>query len=198
MVRPLADRRSYRNHVRMHPGPGKTMVGGVHVLYEDDMVGLVAGTNSQAIPQSLLNKLLPPFNGAAHHSELKATASMKGMADHPDVKNSKPEKQLAPTSKKTTHKASTSVSPPQNGNEIITGFMSIISEQLGLELWELHDEVAFADIGLKSLVSLTLSGRLRGECETDVHTSFPADKPTIGEANLHFLHRMVAIRRQIR
>lgn len=187
IVRPLSGRRFYRNHVRMHPGPGKTMVGDVHVFDGDDMVALVAGVKFQAIPRSLLNKLLPPINGATHHPELQATASMKGMADRPDVKTSKPEKQVAPTSKKTTHKASTSLSTPQNGNKIITGFMSIVSEELGFESSELHDGVAFADVGLDSLMSLTVTGRLREECEIDVPTSFFADKPTIGEAKFAIL-----------
>ena len=187
IVRPLSGRRSYRNHVRMHPGPGKTMVGDVHVFDGDDMVALVAGVKFQAIPRSLLNKLLPPTNGTAHHPKLQATASMKDMADHSDVKTSKPEKQLAPTSKKTTHKASTSVSPPQNGNKTVTGFMSIVCEELGLESSELHDGVAFADVGLDSLMSLTVTGRLREEYEIDVPTSFFADKPTIGEAKFAIL-----------
>ena len=187
IVRPLSGRRSYRNHVRMHPGPGKTMIGDVHVFDGDDMVALVAGVKFQAIPRSLLDKLLPPINGAAHHPELQNTASMNGVADHPDVKPSKPEKQLAPTSKQTTHKAFTAVYPPQTGNKIITGFMSIISEELGLEPSELHDGVAFADVGLDSLMSLTVTGRLREECEVDLPTSFFADKPTIGEAKFAIL-----------
>ena len=187
MVRPLSGRQSYRNHVRMHPGPGKTMVGDVQVFDGDDMVALVAGVKFQAIPRSLLNKFLPHNNAAAHRPELQATTSMKGIADHLDVKISKPERQLAPTSKKTTHKGSISVSPPQPGNNIITGFMSIVSEELGLESSELHDGVAFADVGLDSLMSLTVTGRLREECEVDLPTSFFADKPTIGEAKFAIL-----------
>lgn len=187
MVRPLSGRRSYRNHVRMHQGPGKTMVGDVYVFDGDDMVALAVGVKFQAIPRSLLNKLLPPINGAAHHPESQAPPSMKGMVGHSDVKTSKPEKQPAPTSKKISHKASTSVSPPQNGNRIITGFMSIVSEELGLESSELHDGAAFADIGMDSLMSLTVTGRLREECEIDVPTSFFVDKPTIGEAKFAIL-----------
>ena len=187
MVRPLSGRRSYRNHVRMHQGPGKTMVGDVYVFDADDMVALAVGVKFQAIPRSLLNKLLPPINGAAHHPESQASPSMERMTGHPDAKTSKHEEQPALISKKTSYKASTSASLPQNGNKIITGFMSIVSEELGLNPSELHDGASFADIGLDSLMSLTVTGRLREECEIDVPTSFFVDKPTIGEAKFAIL-----------
>lgn len=187
MVRPLSGRRSYRNHVRMHQGPGKTMVGDVYVFDGDDMIALAVGVKFQAIPRSLLNKLLPPINGAAHHPESQASSSMERMAGHPEVKTSKHEEHPVSTSNMTSHKASTSASLPQNGNRIITGLMSIVSEELGLESSELHDGVSFADIGLDSLMSLTVTGRLREECEIDVPTSFFLDKPTIGEAKFAIL-----------
>ena len=187
MVRPLSGGRSYRNHVRMHQGPGKTMVGDVYVFDGDDMVALAGGVKFQAIPRSLLNKLLPPINGAAHHPESQASPSMERMTGHPDVKTSKHEKQPAPTSKKTSHKALTSASLPQNGNRIITEFMSIVSEELGLESSKLQDGALFVDIGLDSLMSLAVTGRLREECEIDVPTSFFVDKPTIGEAKFAIL-----------
>ena len=187
MVRPLSGGRSYRNHVRMHQGLGKTMVGDVYVFDGDDMVALAGGVKFQAIPRSLLNKLLPPINEVANHPESHASPSMERMTGHPDVKTSKHEEQPAPTSQKTSHKALTSASLPQNSNRIITEFMSIVSEELGLESSELHDGALFVDIGLDSLMSLTVTGRLREECEIDVPTSFFVDKPTIGEAKFAIL-----------
>lgn len=187
MVRPLSGRRSYRNHVRMHQGPGKTMVGDVYVFDGDDMIALAVGVKFQAIPRSLLNKLLPPINGNAHNSESQASPSVARKANHPDVKTSTHEEKPAPNSKQTPQKASKPTSLPQNGNRIITGLMSIVSEELGLESSELHDGASFADIGLDSLMSLTVTGRLREECEIDVPTSFFLDKPTIGEAKFAIL-----------
>lgn len=187
IVRPLTNSRSYRNHVRMHPGPGKTMVGDVHVFDGDEMVALVAGVKFQAIPRSLLDKLLPPLNVAAQHPALKVTGAMKGMVHQSVVRNIKLEKQPPSTPKTPTQKVSASASPPRNGNKTITAFMAIISEELGLEPSELHDGVAFADIGLDSLMSLTVSGRLREESDIDVPTTFFTDKATIGEAKFAIL-----------
>lgn len=187
MVRPLSGHRSYRNHVRMHQGPGKTMVGDVYVFDGDDMVALAVGVKFQAIPRSLLNKLLPPINGAAYHPESHAPLPMNSIAGHTNAKTSKTEKQSASISKKTSHKVSAPASPPQNGNKSITGFISVIAEELGLEPSELHDGASFADFGLDSLMSLTVTGRLREEFEIDVPTSFFTDKPTIGEAKFAIL-----------
>ena len=187
LVRPLSGRRPYRNHVRMHQGPGKTMLGDVYVFDGDEMVALAMGVKFQAIPRSLLDRLLPPINGAAQHLESQVHASMKRITSLPDVKTFKSATQPASAPKQISHKALKPASPPQDGNRIISQFMSIISEELGLESSELHDAASFADIGLDSLMSLTVTGRLREECEIDVPATFFVDKPTIGEAKFAIL-----------
>lgn len=184
VVRQLSGRRSYRNHVRMHHGPGKTMVGDVYIFDGDDMVALATGVKFQAIPRTLLNRLLPPIHGSTHHPESQAS---QGLAGYSDVKTLEPETQPALTSMETPPKASASMTPPQNDKEIITEFMSIVSDELKVDTRELHDEAAFADVGLDSLMSLAVAGRLREECDIDVPTSFFTDKPTVGEAKLAIL-----------
>jgi naphtho-gamma-pyrone polyketide synthase len=85
MGRPLSGTKSYRNYVKMQPGPGKTMVGDVYVFDGQEIVGLVGGVKFQAIPRAVLNKLLPPANGyvpptkAPKLQETKAQAPGKAM-----------------------------------------------------------------------------------------------------------------------
>ena len=183
MVRPLSARRSYRNHVKMHQGPRQTMVGDVYVFDGDDMVALVGGVKFQAIPRSLLNKLLPPINGAAAYPKVQALSPMNGIASHPKAEHPEIERESAPVLIETTYKPTTSMSQPRDGNgSVITEFMSIISGELGLEPSELPDGAAFTDVGLDSLMSLTITGRMREELEIDVPTSLFMDNATIGEA----------------
>ncbi|MCJ1434804.1 hypothetical protein MMC27_004174 [Xylographa pallens] len=188
IVRPLSARRSYRNHVKMHRGPKQTMVGDVYVFDGDDMVALVGGVKFQAIPRSLLNKLLPPINGAAAYPKAQVSSPTNGIASQPKAGNPKIEKQPAHVLIETPHKPTPSISHPQNGNaSVITEFMSIIAGELGLEPSELHDGAAFADVGLDSLMSLTITGRMREELEIDVPTSLFVDNTTIGEAKAAIL-----------
>lgn len=168
MMRPLSARRSYRNHVKMHQGPRQTMVGDVYVFDEEDMVALVKGVKFQAIPRSLLNKLLPPTSGAATYPEAEAP---------------KTKKQSPPVLIETAYKPTMSTPHPRSSNEsVITDCMNIISEELGLEPSELPNGAALADVGLDSLMSLTITGRLREQLELDVPTTLFVENATIGEA----------------
>lgn len=189
LVRPLSARKFYRNHVKMHPGPRQTMVGDVYVFDGEDMVALVGGVKFQAIPRSLLNKLLPPTHGAAAYPKAQALSSVNGMASHPKAGPPKIEKESAPVLiETTTRKPTESASHPSNVNgSVMTEFMNIISEELGVELSELPDEAAFVDVGLDSLMSLTITGRMREELEMDVPTSLFVDNATIGEAKAAIL-----------
>ena len=183
MLRPLSARRNYRNHVKMHRGPRQTMVGNVYVFDGEDMVALVGGVKFQAIPRSLLNKLLPPINGAAAYAKAQTPSSKNGSANHPKADYPKSEKVLTPVLIETTYDSTTPVSHTQNGNgSLITKFMNIISEELGLEPSDLPDGAAFGDVGLDSLMSLTITGRMREELEIDVPTSLFVDNATIGDA----------------
>lgn len=186
MLRPLSARKSYRNHVKMLPGSGQTMVGDVYVFDGDDMVALVGGVKFQAIPRSLLNRLLPPTQGATAYPEAQASPPMNGnggkiKARHPQVEKKKSD----PVVIETTHQLKKSISLTQKGNgndSVLTKFVSIISEELGVETSELPDEAAFADVGLDSLMSLTITGRMREELEMDVPTSLFSDSATVGAA----------------
>lgn len=183
MIRPLSGRKSYRNHVRMYRGPKQTMAGDVYVFDGDDMIALVGGVKFQAIPRSVLNKLLPPINGAAVHSKERELSHTNGITSHPKARSPQAELQSASVSFQTTEKPAKLTAQSQNGNSsAITAFMSIISEELGLEPSELHEGVAFADIGLDSLMSLTITGRIREELDLDIPTSLFVDNATISEA----------------
>lgn len=187
MVRPLSARRSYRNHVRMHRGPKQTMVGDVYVFDGEDMVALVGGVKFQAIPRSLLNKLLPPTNGAGAYPKVQAHSPINGTASHPRA-HPNIENKSAPVSIETTDEPTTSIPHSQRGTgSIITEFVSIIAGELGLDPSDLSDGAAFTDVGLDSLMSLTITGRMREELEIDVPTSLFVDNATVGEAKVAIL-----------
>ena len=56
-----------------------------------------------------------------------------------------------------------------------------------MEPSERPDTAAFADVGLDSLMSLTITGRMREELEIGVPTSLFVDKATVGEAKAAIL-----------
>lgn len=167
MICPPSSRRSYRNHVKMHRGPRQTMVGDVYVFDGEDMVALVGVVKFQTIPRSLLNKLLPPTSWAATYLEVEPPKSKK---------------QPPPALIETTYEQTMSITHPRvlNASAIID-CMNIISEELGLEPSKFPGGAACADVGLDSLMSLKITGRMREQLKINVPTSLFVDNATISE-----------------
>ena len=70
-------------------------------------------------------------------------------------------------------------------SDIISRLMTIISEEAGLELTDLEPGSHFADLGIDSLLSLTISGRLQEELGLDVPSSIFAYCHTVKELVEH-------------
>jgi len=58
--------------------------------------------------------------------------------------------------------------------------LEILAEDVGVGIDELVDNIAFSDLGVDSLMSLTVSGRMREQLEIDIHSRDFNDHPTIG------------------
>lgn len=71
---------------------------------------------------------------------------------------------------------------------LATKALTIIAEEIGLSTSELSPSTDFADIGVDSLLTLTITSRLREELELDVPPSLFADYPTVKDLTA-FLRR---------
>ena len=181
ILRTLSAHKTYRNHVKMHPGPKQTMVGDVYVFDGEEMIALIGGVKFQAIPRSLLNRVLPPVHGVSAQSKEETTLPTKDVASRARTERSKPTQ--PPSSSEVANKHTASKAEPQaESRSVATEFMSIISDELGVERSELADEAVSVDVGIDSLMSLTITGRLREELSLDVPASLFVDNATIGEA----------------
>ena len=57
--------------------------------------------------------------------------------------------------------------------------MNVIAEESGIAIAELKNEIEFADVGVDSLLSLAICGRLREELNIDVSPTLFVDYPTV-------------------
>lgn len=176
VARPISGDRTYRNYVKMQPGPGNTMAGDVYVFDDNEIVAVIGGVKFQAIPRTLLNKLLPPTNGFIPSSAPRKESRKP---------EAKPQKILQAIQKSVPLK-SRPVGQSKASLAINT-FMSIIADELGMETSELLNKSVFTDIGVDSLMSLAITGRIREELDLDVPTSLFTDNATIGEAKAALL-----------
>lgn len=81
-----------------------------------------------------------------------------------------------PGSSNKTHSSPPVASP---GKGILSRVLGILEAEVGLSASEMTDGLVFADYGVDSLLSLTVTGRLREELGIDLESSVFVDHPTI-------------------
>jgi naphtho-gamma-pyrone polyketide synthase len=69
---------------------------------------------------------------------------------------------------------------------ITSRIMAIIAEEMDIDQAEFADSVDWANLGLDSIMSLTICGRLREELEMDVESTIFAEYDSVGAFKKHF------------
>nr|ACH72076.2 polyketide synthase [Dirinaria applanata] len=137
---------------------GNMMAGDVYVFDGDRIVGMVGALKFRCIPRQLLNTFLPPKGAAT--AVAKAAPAKK---PSPSVQIMAPPK---------TKKAAVKVTAlPKTGPSVTVRTLDIIAGEVGMPPGELADAIEFADIGVDSLMSLSITGRIREELEIEVPSS---------------------------
>ncbi|KAJ9668079.1 hypothetical protein H2201_001885 [Coniosporium apollinis] len=164
----------YRTYVKMQPTEGTIYAGDVYIFDEDVIVAVFQGVKFQGVPRKLINTVLPPPN-ASKVTPTPAANPPKAATPAAPVRQQKiPE---PPKKAKTTTIA---IPPPKPAaSSVMTRALAIISEEVGVSLSELTSDAVFADLGVDSLLSLTISGRFREELDLDVESSIFTDCETV-------------------
>jgi iterative type I PKS product template protein len=166
---PFSAEKTYCSYVKMQPRDDNVMAGDVFVFDQDRVTAVVLGLKFQRIPRKVLNMLLPPIGENA-------------------VRKSSPVHQIPPvpkTPKPTVAKAAqVSMANTATFNtkllSVCSQALDILAAEVGVGIDELVDNIAFTDLGVDSLMSLTVSGRMREELEIDIHSQDFNDYLTIG------------------
>lgn len=163
--------KEYRTYIRMQPVRGtKMMSGDAYVFDGDRLIGITGDIRFQAIPRKVLNIVLPPRGVAAIGN---AAPASRAIAAKPATKAAPSKKQkniLTPSNISQVNKKLASV---------VTEVMDILAKEVGVSDDELADNIAFADLGVDSLMGLTVSGRIREDLDLDINSSVFVDYPTI-------------------
>lgn len=165
--------KEYRSYIRMQNIKGtKVMSGDVYVFDGDRIIGMTGDLKFQAIPRKVLNIMLPPRGAAA---ALMGTAASTKPA---------PAKAATPTkaskSKETKIVTKTNIAKVNVKLSVTSEIFNILAAEVGVSHDELADNIAFTDLGVDSLMSLTVSGRIREDLELDISSNAFVDYPTIG------------------
>lgn len=82
-----------------------------------------------------------------------------------------------------------SPSPKSALPSLATRTLAILSEEVGLSVSEMTDDLNFADYGVDSLLSLTVTGRYREDMNLDLDSTVFVDNPTVKDFK-HLLAQM--------
>ena len=190
LARRLDRSTTYTSYVKMQPAGNNVMAGDVYVMEGDTIIGVVGGLKFQRIPRKILNTFLPPGSGsvgkpaptpcppAVSHVVAQKPTSVAGL-------NSKSLEKTSPAisvSKVVT--TATSLEPTKAAN-IVLQAIQILAQESELPLSELQDDCEFLSLGIDSLLSLQISGKIREELDIDIPSSLFLEYPTIGQFKLH-------------
>jgi iterative type I PKS product template protein len=168
-VTKLSSKQIYTVYVKMEPSDGSAVSGDMSILDDQQvMVGVVKGIRFQAVSRSLLKLLLAPSNGA-----ISSSANTQ-QAPKDDVSNLSPSSSGDWTSSSTTRsKESTRHTSPETvrpteAYSLGQVVVQVLCEEMNVKVEDLDHGMTFSELGVDSLMSLTVIGHLKESFSIDI------------------------------
>ncbi|RMZ77257.1 hypothetical protein DV738_g4532, partial [Chaetothyriales sp. CBS 135597] len=161
-IEPLKYGESYTAYVKMQPVAGSKMrQGDVYVFNANKEVVGVGGVLTASAP-------------VAAQSRPAAIKSVSASKQKPKkaIKAAKPSK--------------TASAPAASSRGLAAKAFDIIAQECCVDQSELVDDIQWADLGVDSLMSLTISGKFREDLELEVESSLFTDFASVGALRKHF------------
>ncbi|KAL9595245.1 MAG: hypothetical protein Q9179_005058 [Wetmoreana sp. 5 TL-2023] len=173
---PLSDDKAYKGYVRMQPsGSRGVMAGDMYIFDGDDIVVLCKGLKFQEMKRTVLHSLLGSSHQAAPTQRPKQSATPKQVQfqDIPQIST-----------------AAVASSPAATSGAGVSGVLATVAAEVGIDAGELSDDAKISDLGVDSLLTITILGKLRTETGLDLPSSLFVTYPTIAELKDYFLDKM--------
>lgn len=154
VVGQLSADKSYRSYVRMQEETGSRGVlsGDVYCFDGDEVVAMCEDLKFQRVKRSILPYLLPSGNDSAVTNPpvvKKVAATTTSPSDH-TVSRGKP----------MTKTSSKKAPPPQTSTTVFTQILGVVASEVGIDVSELTDDAWFADLGVDSLLAISITAKL--------------------------------------
>ncbi|KAF7158913.1 hypothetical protein CNMCM5623_004092 [Aspergillus felis] len=160
LFEPVDFEKKYTTYTRMVEGADKLWHGDVVIFDGDRPIGYFGQLAIQGVPRRILKVILSLESGKS--TEKSQRAGRKPGAPSLSLRNDSAHSSQAESK--------------------IGQAMSIIAEESGLAVSDLNDSTVFADVGIDSLLSLTITARFKEELDVDMEFStFFFDYPTVSD-----------------
>ena len=165
LVEPYQCDVQYQTYVKMQAvgSDDSTYSGDVYVLRDGKIIGICGGVTFKKVARKVLEMLLPkPSSAKAKSSAFKHVASA-------------PVSHAVLTPPSTTNHSVGMISPPEPtespvdfASDLIQKALEIIADEIGVDMFQLTDSTLLADLGVDSLMSLTILGNFREDLDLDI------------------------------
>lgn len=162
-----SNNKPYTVYVKMQFIEPKVVAGDVYIFEDEKIVGLCSGLRFQQIPKALLNILLPPTSGKAERVRQAKVPSDSRPVVEPKV--------VIP--KQVSARGNNIVS----SGDMIQRVISLLADEIGMSVNELSGEKTFSSLGVDSLLTLSIVGRLQTIFNIEAPSTIFMDHPTIGD-----------------
>lgn len=156
----LSADKSYRSYVHMQPiNNNNVLSGDVYLFDENKVVAVCGGVKFFPVHRSVLDYLLPSTNSKIAVRKPQ-TVSDEKISSEPRLK---------------------STSVIDSDTLLIDDILEIISSETRVERAELRDDINLIDLGVDSLLTISILARLHQLTNMDVPTSLFQTHPTVGD-----------------
>lgn len=184
---PLNRTKTYASYVKMQASPNNVMVGDVYIFEDNIIIGVVGGLKFQRIPRTLLNTILPlPQEGPSQLTKSNQSFGRISAPSQVVKKIQSNSSKIIPRGKSESSRPISNIvsSPvkaaaPMRGS-VVSQIMDIISRESELPLSELLDDCTFHDLGVDSLLSLEICGKIRESIQIDIPSTVFVEYETVG------------------
>ena len=173
IVAPLSEEKVYRSHVRMQPiGDHGLMCGDVYVLEGDEVVAVCFGLKFQRMKKTLLQALLKQSYKAPLQKTEHETRHSQARVPNKESRGSTQVKRAFPPA---APEAASSKSPS------FSRVLNTIAGEVNMDLGEFIDSAKFAELGIDSLLSISIISSLKQKLGLDLPASVFAMYPSVVE-----------------
>lgn len=188
LAKPLEADKKYTNYVHMLPVGKDVYAGDVYIFDGEELVGVVGSLKFQQIPRRLMNVMLPAPKSNGVVKAFPAPASIAAPPRGPAVKAtvSPINRPVVAAAAPVKRQKKTPQPAAATSSDLASRVMKIISEETDTDIGELVDGAAFQNLGVDSLLSLTIAARLREELDVDIPANIFVQHDTVGALRSHF------------
>ncbi|KAK1760384.1 acyl transferase acyl hydrolase lysophospholipase [Echria macrotheca] len=161
IVGELSAEKQYQSYVRMRETKTRGVMSGDVYFFEDgEVVALCEDLKFQRIRRDILNLIMP---------RTMTTTAAETITKTP------PRRVVAPRR-----------IPSRPVEAPFHGVLDLIASEVGVDVSELSDDAVFADLGVDSLLSISIAAKLSEQWSQEIPATLFMDCPTVGDLRAHF------------